>query len=145
MIEKFARAGCVEVSFGFESGSDQILHLMNKRYTLQDIRQASKILSDHGIQQMGFLLIGGPGETSETVLESLSFADSLKLDSMKLTLGIRIYPHTALADRAREESIITSDDNLLFPKFYIRKGLDAHRVKETIDQWVKDRPNWFMQ
>ena len=94
---------------------------------------------------MGFLLIGGPGETRETVLESLSFADSMKLDSMKLTLGIRIYPHTTLADRARKENIITSDDNLLFPKFYIRKGLDAHQVKETIDQWVKDRPNWFMQ
>jgi radical SAM superfamily enzyme YgiQ (UPF0313 family) len=145
LIEKFARAGCVEVSFGFESGSDQILRMMNKRYTAQDIRQASTILSDNGIHRMGFLLLGGPGETRETILESLSFADSLKLDSMKLTLGIRIYPDTTLSVIARKEGIIASDDPLLFPKFYIRKVLDAHWIKETLDRWIKDRPNWFMQ
>lgn len=145
MIKKFARAGCVEVSFGFESGSDQILHQMNKRYRSQDIRQASAILSDHGIQQMGFLLLGGPGETHDTLLQSLSFAESLQLDAMKLTLGIRIYPETPLADTAENEGVISPADNLLLPKFYIRKGFDANRAKKTLDRWIKDRPNWFMQ
>jgi radical SAM superfamily enzyme YgiQ (UPF0313 family) len=145
LIEKFARAGCVDVSLGFESGSDKILQLMNKRFASSDIRKSSEILSDKGIRRMGFLLLGGPGEDTDTVLESLSFADSLKLDSIKLTLGIRIYPHTALADIAREESIIAADDNLLHPKFYIREGLDVNRVKTTLDRWIKDRPNWFMQ
>jgi radical SAM superfamily enzyme YgiQ (UPF0313 family) len=145
LIEKFARAGCVEVSFGFESGSDQILRLMNKRYTLQDIRHSSEILSDHGIQQMGFLLLGGPGETQDSVLESLSFAGSLKLDALKVTLGIRIYPDTPLADTAIAEGVISPHDNLLMPRYYLRKGLDANRVKALIDLWIKDRPNWFMQ
>lgn len=145
LLEKLARAGCVEVSFGFESGSDKILRLMNKRYTSDDIRKASEMLSDQGIHRMGFLLLGGPGETRETVLESLAFADSLKLDSMKLTLGIRIYPHTNLADIARNEGIISSADNLLLPKFYFRKDLDPQWVKESVDLRIKDRPNWFMQ
>jgi radical SAM superfamily enzyme YgiQ (UPF0313 family) len=145
LIEKFARAGCVEVSFGFESGSDQILHLMNKRYTPEDIRQASAVLSDHHIQQMGFLLLGGPGETPDTLLESLSFADSLQLDALKLTLGIRIYPDTPLARIAQQEGVILPDDNLLLPKFYLRKGIDAGWAKKTIALWMKDRSNWFMQ
>ncbi len=41
---------------------------------------------------MGFLLFGGPGETKETVNESLKFADSIDLEAMKITIGIRIYP-----------------------------------------------------
>ena len=49
---------------------------------------------------MGFLMLGGPGETKESVLASLAFADSLELDALKITVGIRIYPHTALADQA---------------------------------------------
>ena len=46
---------------------------------------------------MGFLLLGGPGETLETVEQSLHFADALQLEAMKITTGIRIYPYTALA------------------------------------------------
>ncbi len=50
-----------------------------------------------GIKRIGFLLLGGPSETRDTVEESLEFAESLRLDSLKITVGIRIYPHTPLA------------------------------------------------
>lgn len=43
---------------------------------------------------MGFLLLGGPGETSESVDESLAFARSLNLEMLKVSVGIRLYPHT---------------------------------------------------
>jgi radical SAM superfamily enzyme YgiQ (UPF0313 family) len=145
LIEKFARAGCVEVSFGFESGSNKILNLMNKRYTSGDIRKTSEMIANHGIHRMGFLLLGGPGETRETVLESLSFADSLKLNSMKITIGIRIYPNTPLADISRKEGLVTANDNLLLPRFYIRKDLDENWIRETVSLRIQEHPSWFMQ
>ena len=46
---------------------------------------------------MGFLLLGGPGETRQSVEGSLAFADSLPLEMLKITTGIRIYPETPLA------------------------------------------------
>ena len=46
---------------------------------------------------LGFLLLGGPKETRESVEESLAFADSLGLEMLKVTVGIRIYPRTPLA------------------------------------------------
>jgi hypothetical protein len=52
------------------------------------------------------MVIGGPGETKKTVQESLAYADSLNLDSMKVTAGIRIYHQTLLAQQARKEGII---------------------------------------
>jgi len=91
---------------------------------------------------MGFLLLGGPGETRKTVLESLTFADSLALEVVKVTIGIRIYPHTSLARTAVERGLIESDDNLLFPKFYMEKGMEGW-LEQTVDAWMEDRPNWI--
>jgi radical SAM superfamily enzyme YgiQ (UPF0313 family) len=142
LVRAMAEAGCREVALGFESGSENILHVMNKRFRPQEIRQVSRLLADYGIQQMGFLLLGGPGETKETVEESLSFADSLPINALKLTVGIRIYPSTSLAATAIQEGLISPDDNLLFPTFYMVKDLEPW-LRETVDAWVAERPNWM--
>ena len=142
LIEKMARAGCKEVSLGFESGSESMLKRMNKQYTLDDIRHISKMLKKEKIRCMGFLLLGGPGETRDSVEKSLSFADSLKTEAMKITTGIRIYPHTALQRIAVDEKLISSDDDLLHPRFYIARGLEDWLTK-TVDGWMADRENWM--
>jgi radical SAM superfamily enzyme YgiQ (UPF0313 family) len=140
-VEKMARAGCVEVSFGFESGSKAILRSMNKRFQPEEVRLISELLKKHGIKQMGFLLLGGPGETRETVIESLSFADSLNLESVKVSVGIRIYPNTTLARVALSENVIPPHHNLLLPTFYLAKGLNPW-LEETVQEWMAKRPHW---
>jgi len=139
-----AKAGCEHVSMGFESGSKRILKKMNKRFTLAEIRQISKMLSDHGIKRMGFLLLGSPGETRKSIEESLAFADSLRLDSLKITVGIRIYPHTSLAKKAIEEGVISSQDDLLLPRFYLAEGVEPW-LRETLRDWAITRPHWKIQ
>jgi radical SAM superfamily enzyme YgiQ (UPF0313 family) len=141
LVGKMGRAGCVEVAFGFESGSRLILKSMNKRFRPDEVRSIAGMLKKHGIRRMGFLLLGGPGETRETVLESLAFADSLHLEAMKITVGIRIYPDTALARVALREGVIQPGQDLLFPTFYLAKGLDGW-LQETVGAWVSQRPTW---
>lgn len=141
LIRLMAKAGCREVSLGFESGCERILRKMNKRYTPDQVRQTSAIFKDYGIKQMGFLLLGGPGETRESVQESLDFADSLDLDSLKITIGIRIYPYTALAETAADEGLIPPGDNLLFPMFYIVYDLKDWLYDTVRLQMIK-RKNW---
>ncbi len=143
LVEKMAKAGCKEVSLGFESGSEKILAKMNKKYSPADVCQISERLKNFGIGRMGFLLFGGPGETKETANESLVFADSLDLEAMKITIGIRIYPYTALAQTAIKEGYIKADDNLLIPKFYIAEGLQGW-LRETVNSWMETRPHWVM-
>jgi radical SAM superfamily enzyme YgiQ (UPF0313 family) len=142
LVKAMARAGCREVSMGFESGDNGILQAMNKRFDTADIRRASKILADYGIRRMGFLLLGGPGETRESVAHSFDFVESLDLDALKITRGIRIYPHTQLAKTAAEEGLIRADDDLLFPRFYMVKELKQW-LEKTVRARVKNRPNWF--
>lgn len=144
LVGLMARAGCEQVSVGFESGSERMLKNMNKRFTPEEVRQISEMLFEHGMRQMGFLLLGSPGETRESVEESLVFADSLKLDSLKITAGVRIYPHTSLAKMAVGDGVISSHDDLLLPRFYLTKGLEDW-LPETVKNWVTPRPHWRFQ
>jgi radical SAM superfamily enzyme YgiQ (UPF0313 family) len=130
LVTAMANAGCVEVALGFESGSPRVLREMNKRYSPDEVRQASDRLRAHGVRRFGFLLLGGPGEDRESVEESLAFANSLGLDGLRITVGIRIYPDTPLARRAMSDGIISPGANLLMPCFYLAAGLDP---------WVHER------
>ena len=103
---------------------------MDKRSTPRDVREVSDRLASHGIRRIGFLLLGGPGETRETVEESLAFASSLHLDTLRITVGMRIYPATPLARRAIEEGIVRPDNDLLLPAFYLAPGLEP---------WIHER------
>ena len=138
-----AEAGCTEASVGFESGCERILEGMNKHFGLDDIRQTRDSLRRAGVKSMGFLLLGGPGETRDSVEESLAFADSLDLESLKVTIGIRIYPHTPLAARAREEGMIAADDDLLYPRFYMAPGIEDW-LREKMAEYAETRPNWIV-
>jgi radical SAM superfamily enzyme YgiQ (UPF0313 family) len=142
LVDAMARAGCTEVSLGFESGHHMMLRDMNKRFAPRDIRRASDLFAEAGIRRMGFLLLGGPGETRESVTESFDFVESLALDALKITIGIRIYPDTKLARIAAAEGRIAADDNLLQPRFYCVKELEAW-LRQTVAERAAKHPNWY--
>ena len=142
LVEKMARAGCRGMSLGHESGSNKILNIMNKRFDTDEVRRVSELFSKNGINQMGFLMLGGPGEDKKTVMESLRFADGLNLGTLKITIGIRIYPYTALARTAVKDGIVSPDDDLLFPRFYMTEGLEDW-TRKTVEEWAKDRLYWM--
>lgn len=142
LVAKMAEAGCREVALGFESGTEQILKRLNKRFGPDDVRIISAMLAKHKIHRMGFLLLGGPGETRQSVEESLYFADSLETEAMKISTGIRIYPHTLLHQIAVDQGLIALDDDLLFPRFYIAAGLQGW-LEEVVGRWLERCSNWM--
>lgn len=123
LVDLMASAGCHEVSLGFESGSDCVLTRFHKKFHAGEVRTIAGMFREAGIRRTGFLMLGGPGETRGTVEESLAFADSLDLDSLKVTVGIRIYPGTDLAATALAEGMIAPGDDLLRPTFYMAAEL----------------------
>jgi radical SAM superfamily enzyme YgiQ (UPF0313 family) len=124
LVEAMAAAGCREVGLGFESGAAPVLRAMRKRFLSEEVREVSDRLGGHGMWRMGFLLLGGPGETQETVAQSLALAEALRFDQLRITVGIRIYPETPLAQIAVREGLIAAEDDLLFPRFYLTPGLE---------------------
>ena len=140
LISAMARAGCIEASLGFESGAPKVLKAMGKHFTPDEIKRTSALLAENGIRQTGFLMLGGPGETRETVEQSLSLVDDLKLNLLKITVGIRIYPHTSLARTAAESGLISRDDSLITPNFYLEPKL-ADWLPQRAREWAAGRSN----
>ena len=79
-------AGCTRIFFGIESGSDEILELMNKKITIDEARRAVHAAHLAGIQVGAFFILCYPGDTDDTVLKTLKFATSLPLDYLGLSM-----------------------------------------------------------
>ncbi|MEM2911820.1 MAG: radical SAM protein [Candidatus Bathyarchaeia archaeon] len=97
---KMKEAGCVRVFFGIESGNDAVLALMNKTATVSQAKKAVFVAKAAGIQVGAFFIVGYPGETDQTILDTLKFASSLPLDYLSFTLPYPI-PRTGLYERVK--------------------------------------------
>jgi anaerobic magnesium-protoporphyrin IX monomethyl ester cyclase len=97
-------AGCERIFFGIESGSERILSLMNKHITTSRARGAVEAARAAGIRTGAFFILFYPGDTDDTVLETLNFAVSLPLDYLSFSLPYPI-PGTALHARVRDRAI----------------------------------------
>jgi anaerobic magnesium-protoporphyrin IX monomethyl ester cyclase len=94
------QAGCRRVYFGIESGDDTILKLMNKKITAAEARHAVIAAHQAGLQVGAFFILFYPGETNQTVLNTLHYASSLPLDYLGLTMPYPL-PGTALYERVK--------------------------------------------
>ncbi len=101
LAREMRRAGCTRVYFGIESGNDDVLRLMNKQITAAEARDAVEAAHRAGLEVGAFFILFYPGETDDTVLETLRFAGSLPLDYLGLSMPYPL-PGTALHERLRE-------------------------------------------
>jgi anaerobic magnesium-protoporphyrin IX monomethyl ester cyclase len=97
---KMYDAGCRRVYFGIESGDDTILKLMNKKITADEARHAVIAAHQAGLQVGAFFILFYPGETNQTVLNTLRFTTSLPLDYLGLTMPYPL-PGTPLYERVK--------------------------------------------
>jgi anaerobic magnesium-protoporphyrin IX monomethyl ester cyclase len=104
IAQKMKRAGCARVFFGIESGNDSILRIMKKQVTTKQAERAVHVFKKAGIQVGAFFILGYPGESSETVLDTVRFASSLPLDYLSFTFPYPI-PGTPLFDRVKYSMI----------------------------------------
>ncbi|MDX6694356.1 MAG: anaerobic magnesium-protoporphyrin monomethyl ester cyclase [Blastocatellia bacterium] len=85
-IELMAESGCKGVFLGIESGSPTILKNMNKAATIEKYAQGIEWLRRYGILTFGSFIIGFPGETEETVQETIDFLKETKPDFFRAQL-----------------------------------------------------------
>jgi len=80
MLCLMRRAGCWMISWGIESGSEEVLRRARKGITLEQVEQALRWSREAGIRNWGYFIIGLPGETEETIKETIRFSKRLPLD-----------------------------------------------------------------
>ena len=80
MLRLMARAGCWLISWGIESGNEQILKHARKGAYPDKAAQSLQWARAAGIKNWGYFIIGLPGETEETIRETIDFSKKLPLD-----------------------------------------------------------------
>jgi anaerobic magnesium-protoporphyrin IX monomethyl ester cyclase len=111
-LEKMKEAGCTQLSFGVESGSEKILQKTGKSITLKKAQESIFLAKKVGLKTGSFFIIGHPYETSRTAWDTINFA--AKLNTTDVAFGIMVpYPGTEIYKMALrgegEYKVISSD------------------------------------
>jgi anaerobic magnesium-protoporphyrin IX monomethyl ester cyclase len=80
LLEHMKRAGCYSVAYGIESASPEINKVLHKDITLEQVESAVRASREVGFQVVGYFMIGSPGETPQTIRQTIEFAKELKVD-----------------------------------------------------------------
>lgn len=129
-LQLYKEAGLTHIEFGSDSFSDKQLKNCKKGFTFADVWEKSKYCDELGIFYAHFLILGGYGETEETLEETLQNSRLLTNTVVFPYVGMRIYPHTELYDIALKEGVIRGPADLLHPVYYISKEVDLSDIEE---------------
>ncbi len=139
-----ASAGCAHVEFGTEAMADSVLKSYRKPFVVQEVFTAHRQALDAGLHVAHYFLMGGPGESAATIMESLDNVELLEKTVLFFFIGIRIYPRTALYDIALREGKITSSTNLLEPIYYKADDIDRETIENLVQARVGTRINCIL-
>ena len=133
MLRLMKKAGCELLGLGIESSSQEILDNVDKRETVEDIRNAVRLAKKVGLKTMGHFIFGLPGETPETAEASINFGVKLGLDYMQCYAAVP-YPKTRLGEMAKEKGWVSSERWAEYD-FGGRSILDTGSIKpEEVDR-----------
>ena len=108
MLALMKRAGCWQISYGVETGSQELHNLENKNLTLGQIEKAIKLTKKAGIRTIGFTMIGHPKETIQTIKDTIKFCKRLALDDFKMVY-LTPYPATPLYKEVEKYGTLNND------------------------------------
>ncbi len=131
MIEAMKSSGCYIISAGIESGSDRILKYVKKHETTQIMIDKVKMIQRHGIDVIGFFILGFPTETVEEMRQTIRFSKDLGLLRANFLLfhpipGTEMY---TMLNHSGELSNINYDANSFAEVAYTPQGITKGELK----------------
>jgi len=119
LVALMKRSGCYGLGFGIESGSQEVLDFNRKKLDLEKVAAKVEMVKKYGIETNGFFIIGLPGETIETIKETIRFAKRVPFDRANFGLlaplpGSDIFQKYVL-DKKRGQEIDYSAFNYFTP------------------------------
>lgn len=145
-IKAMKYAGFAGIGITAESASDPVLEGLRKGFSAPDVYRTARIVRKFDIPCLWIFMLGGPGETRITVMETINFAKKFirPQDVAFFTVGIRIYPETELAAIARRQGILSlSAKEMLEPVFYISPQVEFTWVLNQIRKAMDSNMNFI--
>ncbi len=111
-LKAMKEAGCRLLIVGYESGDQQILKNIKKGATIERARQFTKDCHKLGLVIHGDFIMGLPGETHETINNTIAFAKELDVETIQVSVA-HAYPGTELYDYAVSNGFIVGDNKMV--------------------------------
>ena len=108
MLLWMRRAGCIQISYGVESGSEKIRIRLKKNYSTEQIEKAFTLTTRYGILSRAYFIYGCPEETDETIAETIALMKRIKPLSTIFYI-LDIFPGTELYNDYRRRCNVTDD------------------------------------
>ncbi len=108
MLYWMRKAGCIQISYGVESGSEKIRDMLNKNIKTDDIRRAFTLTTMYGILARAYFIYGSPGESWETIQETIDLIYEIKPLSIIFYI-LDIFPGTALYEDFKRRTKLNDD------------------------------------
>jgi radical SAM superfamily enzyme YgiQ (UPF0313 family) len=109
LLRIMAKAGCWMISYGIESGSQKVLDESDKGTRVEQAYDAVRYAREAGIKTVGHFILGLPGETEESMADTIKYAKRLGLDLAQFYCAVP-FPGSRLYERALEEKWIRKSD-----------------------------------
>lgn len=110
LLRLMKASGCYQINLGIESGNERVLkEIIRKPFRLEKVHEIVKKIQELGIWAHGFFILGMPGETKQTIMDTINFAIGLNLDSASFFVATP-YPGTRLFDICKEHGYIQDYD-----------------------------------
>ena len=130
-------AGCAGIDFTTDSANEDMLKKYRQPHKRNDIDKAVRLCRQNGITVMLDLLLGGPGETTQTAADTINFLKRIGPDCVGAPVGVRIYPGTAMADLVCSEGPLEANPNI---KRKYTGQVDFFQPTFYISSLLGDRP-----
>lgn len=137
-------AGFNSVMITAESASERMLDSFRKGFGRDAVERTAEQIRRSRMACAWFFLLGGPGETEETVEETLEFVEhGLDWDRCLTIIftGVRVHPGTALARAEEAAGRLAADEDLSQPVFYSSPDVRESWMLARINQMIARRPN----
>ncbi|MBU1340847.1 MAG: radical SAM protein [Proteobacteria bacterium] len=146
LVDLMKQNGFRDVDLGAEAGCDEMLKSLGKNYSKKEVIHAGKLLQEKGIPVTWYLLVGAPGETKETLIETFNTINQAasKWDLINIGVGLRVYKGSPIAIGMKNDNPSCTKDEFLKPVAFIPEALSLEQVKRITKQFALKNPNYFM-
>ncbi len=143
LFRAMRRAGFRSMMVSPDAASDTTLARLEKGFTVRDVRKTARLAMVSGMRSAWFFILGGPGETRETVDETLRFIETELSDPRCLSIlmtGVRVLPGTGMASLAMREGLVTRDHDYAAPTFYVSPDVEEGWIVSRVQRALAKNP-----